>query len=66
MGTVDVVVDDPSYFVAFEPAPGKSVRAAAVAPFVAATTPSVTALRSRFSVRVNTRTPSASSVLSVG
>jgi len=47
MGTVDVVVDHPSYFVAFELAPGKSVRAAAVAPFVAVTTPSVTVLRSR-------------------
>jgi hypothetical protein len=59
MGTVDVVVDHPSYFVAFELAPGKSVRAAAVARFVAATTPSVTVLRSRLRDTVVSSEPMA-------
>jgi hypothetical protein len=34
-GTVDVVVDDPNYFVAFMLAPGTPVKASASAPFVA-------------------------------
>jgi ABC-type uncharacterized transport system substrate-binding protein len=34
-GTVDVVVDDPTYFVAFALAPGKPVKVTAAAPFVA-------------------------------
>ena len=34
-GTVDVVVDDPTYFIAFALAPGKPVKVTAAAPFVA-------------------------------
>jgi ABC-type uncharacterized transport system substrate-binding protein len=34
-GTIDVLVDDPTYFAAFMLAPGKPVKVTAAAPFVA-------------------------------